>query len=306
MAHRLVKLASLLVALCSAQAAHAQAWVGHKGGLDVELDYNLAISDTVVVAGDEDFADAGTTTQQITFGVEYTPIEKLAVGVTLPLVFLKYTGNKMIYPHPAGGKYDDGKTHATLTDLRAGGRYQVLADPVALSPHVGFSIPVADYETIGNSVAGRHLIAAHLGLSVGRVFPIGENGTAVYLHAMYEFSLVQKYDESPDTEKYGQNRSDASFVFGTKLLQGKLDLHLSANMRKTHGGVDFKDFGMFTADERNFHDAILDEEIVLGGVGVGYQLSDSLTASLAAALFISGANTQNANVFGLSFAWSPI
>ena len=290
-------LAVVLLALTG--TAGAQAWVGPQGGLDVSLDYNFAVSDTVIGNGDVEFTDAGTTTHQLTLGAEYTPIEKLSVGIALPMALLKYTGSDL-YPHPGGGSYDDGDLHATLTDLRAGARYQLLDGVVALSPHIGFTIPVADYETIGNTVAGRHLKAAHLGLSVGKVFM-----EALYVHLTYEFSLVEKYDRVADTAKYGQNRSDVGFTVGYQLMDGKLDLSLSANGRITHDGVSFNDFATFTPDEVLYHDAVLKEEILLVGAGVGYRVSDTVGATVAGRLFVAGNNTQNASVIALGLTWSP-
>ena len=299
-----VIVACVLVALGSAgHDAHAQAWVGDKGALELALDYNLAVSDKVVGDGNLEFVNGGTTTHQLTLGAEYVPMRRLAVGVALPLVFLKYTGDP-IYAHPGGGKYDDGDTHATLTDLRAGVRYQVLEEPIALSPHLAVSIPVADYETVGNTVAGRHLKALHVGLGIGRVF-----GAATYVHLLYEFSLVEKYDRTPETAKYGQNRSDLGFTIGHKLLGQRLDIHLDANLRKAHGGVNFSelDFANPTpTDEVLYHDAILAEDIILAGGGIGYQLSNSLAVSLAGRLFLSGTNTQNASVLALGVTWSPL
>lgn len=292
--------ASLSVVIAS-RDAHAQAaWVAEKGALDVSFDYNLGISNKVVGDGDLEFKDAGTTTNQLTIGAEYVPVPKLAVGFALPLAVLKYTGDKTMYPHPAGGSYDDGKNHTTLTDLRVGARYAVLAEPIALSPHIGVSIPVADYETIGNTVAGRHLKALHLGLGLGKAIGMA------YFQLVYEFSLVEKYDQTADTKKQGQNRSDGSLSIGYKLLEGKLDLNLGANFRQTHGGVAFADFATLTPDELMFHDAILKEQIILVGGGIGYDINDSVSVSLAARAFVSGQNTQNANVFGLSLAWKAL
>ncbi len=285
----------------SAADARAQAWVGDQGALDLSLDYNLGISDKVVADEGPDFPDAGTTSQQFTIGAEYTPIPKLAVTVALPLVLLKYTGDKTLYPHPGGGSYDDGDTHATLTDLRAGVRYQVLDEPFALSPHLAVSIPVADYETIGNTVAGRHLKALHAGLGIGKLI-----GDATYVHLLYEFSLVEKYDRTPETATHSQNRSDVSFTIGHKLLEHRLDVNLGANMRATHGGVGFGEFASLSANEATYHDAILDENIVLVGGGLGYQLTNSLSATLSARFFVAGSNTQNANVFALGIGWSPL
>jgi hypothetical protein len=297
----LIQLAAVVLVISHWTTASAQAWVGYKGGLGVDLDYNLGISDTIV-GDEEEFTPAGTQGHTLTLGVEYVPIEKLAVNVQLPIAFLKYTGSPD-FEHPGGGTYDDGKIHTTLTDLRLGTRYMVLQEPVAISPHIGFSIPLADYETIGNTVAGRGLMAGHLGLSIGKFF-----ADLVYVHLLYEFSLVQKYDEAPETEVYGQNRSDLAATIGVKLLQGKLDLHGALNMRKTHGGLslEYAFSAAAEAAETMFHDAILREEILVAGAGVGYQITDTFSASFSAAFFVSGKNTQKANVFGVGLAWSPL
>ncbi|HEU0037034.1 MAG TPA: hypothetical protein VFQ53_40765 [Kofleriaceae bacterium] len=291
----------LLIAAAS-NDAHAQAaWVGEQGSLDVGLDYNLGSSSKVLTGGDTpDFPDAGTTSHQITLGVEYVPIEKLAVDVGLPMSFLKYTGNQTAYPHPAGGTYDDGDMHATLTDLRIGARYAVLEEPVAIAPHIGVSIPVADYETVGNTVAGRHLIAAHVGLGIGKTFGMA------YTQLVYELSIPQKYDEVADTKKYSQLYSDLTFALGYKLLEGKLDLNLGLNFRQHHDGLDFDEITMWTPDELAYHDPVLKEQMLLLGGGIGYDITDKLSVSLAARAFVKGQNTQNASVFGLGLAWRAL
>jgi hypothetical protein len=299
-----VAVASALVAFGSGWSdAHAQAWVADKGALDLSLDYNFATSDKVVVDSGADFVSAGTTTHQFTLGAEYVPVSNLALNVALPFALLAYNGTLNAYPHPGGGSYDDGKAHATLTDLRVGARYQVLDEPLALTPHIAVSIPVADYETVGNTVAGRHLKALHLGLAIGRVI-----GEATYVHLVYEFSVVEKYDRMPATAQFGQDRSDFAATIGHKLLDQKLDIHIDANGRITHGGVNFSEINFMdnTSDVTLYHDAILAENIYLVGGGVGYQLSNALGVSLSGRLFVAGKNTQNASVIALGVTWSPL
>ncbi len=300
-----VVVAFMLIALGSRWSdANAQAWVGEKGALDLGLDYNFATSNKVLVDKGDDFPDAGTTTHQLTISSEYVPLPRLAVSLALPLAFLKYTGDKTLYPHAGGGSYDDGNVHATLTDLRVGARYQVLEVPFALSPHLAVSIPVADYETVGNTVAGRHVKKLYVGFGIGHAI-----AETTYLHLAYEFSLAEKVDLAADTKKYSQNQSDASFTIGRKLLEQRFDVNVGANLHIGHGGVNFSDFtvpGKLTQDEFQFHDAILKESVFLVGVGVGYQLTSSLGVSLAGRLFVKGANTQNASVLALGFAWSPL
>jgi len=306
-----VAVASVLVGFGSMWSdAHAQAWVGDTGGLDLSLDYNLGISDSVIQDKGADITNAGTTAHQFTLGAEYVPVNHLAVNVALPFELLKYTGPPGSNPHPGGGKYDDGSTHATLTDLRIGARYQVLEEPFALTPQLAVSIPVADYETVGNTVAGRHLKALHLGVGIGRVF--GED-EATYVHLLYEFSVVEKYDRTAVTAKYGQDRSDFAATIGHKLLDQRLDIHIDANGRITHGGVNFSEINFQAPasdpaafDVAQYHDAILAESIYLVGGGVGYQLTHDLGVSVSARLFVAGANTQNASVFALGLTWSAL
>jgi hypothetical protein len=304
-----IAVASVLVAFGSAWSdAHAQAWVPDTGALDLSLDYNFATSDKVVVDKGTDFVNAGTTTHQFTLGGEYVLVNHLALNVALPFALLTYNGALNAYPHPGGGSYDDGNAHATLTDLRVGARYQVLDEPLALTPHIAVSIPVASYETVGNTVAGRHLKALHLGLGIGRVF-----GEATYVHLLYEFSVVEKYDRTAVTAQYGQDRSDFAATIGHKLLDQKLDIHIDANGRITHGGVNFSEINFLAPqsdpqmfDVANYHDAILAETIYLVGGGVGYQLNNDLGVNLSGRLFVAGKNTQNASVIAFGVTWSPL
>ncbi|HEY0195306.1 MAG TPA: transporter [Kofleriaceae bacterium] len=294
--------AAACVTLVSAgRVAHAQAWVADQGKLEVSLGYNLGVSDEVVVDKGEDAANAGSTTHELTLAAEYVPLQHLAVDVALPFELLKYTGDKNAFPHPGGGRYDDGSLHSTLTDLRVGARYQVLEDIVALTPMVAVSIPVASYETVGNTVAGRHLKALHLGLALGHIF-----GESTYVQAVYQYSIVEKYDRTMDTGKYGQNRSDFNATVGHKLLDQRLDIHIDAIGRVTHDGINFSDFTALPADDQLYHDPILKERILLVGGGVGYQLTEDLGINAGAHLFVTGANTQNANVYDFGITWTAL
>jgi hypothetical protein len=295
---------SLLIAVGSAwTTAQAQAWVGEHGSLEVGVDYNLGISDKIVGGGSQSYPNAGVQTQQCTFNAGYVPIPALAIDLSLPLIAIKNTGDKVLYAHPGGGRYDDGSYHATLTDLAATVRYQLVDSVVAFTPHLGFSIPVAGYETVGNAGAGRHLKALHLGAAVGKDF-----ATTFYAQLSYDFALTEKYDRTPNTAAYGQNTSTLTFTVGDKLLDGKLDVNLAGSYHLNHDGITFDQFasGALPADVALYHDPVLKESVLLLGGGVGYQVADSVNVALAARLWVTGANTQNASVFGLAISWSPL
>lgn len=297
----IVVASSLVTSGLRGKDARAQAWMGDPNSLDLSLDYNFATSSKVVGDSNIEFPNAGTRTQQFLLAGEYVPLTGLAVNAELPFVLLKYTGDKTLYPHPGGGRYDDGSTHATLTDLRVGARYQVLEEPFALTPGVAVSIPLADYETVGNTVAGRHLKALHVSAGIGRVL-----GDATYVHLLYEFSLVGSYDRTPETAKQGQDRSDLGFTIGHKWMEQRLDIHLDANGRVTHGGINFSEFSTLLTPDVAYHDAILAEDILLLGGGAAYPITKTIAASLSLRLFVTGKNTQNASVAALGVTWSAL
>jgi hypothetical protein len=282
------------------QAGAQGAWVEGQGSLTLGLNYNYAQSSEVVEDSSHSLPDDGVRTQEATVRVEYVPIRHLAVAAQLPFQALQYIGSKTMYPHPGGGKYDDGSTHYTLTDFRADVRYQLLEEPFALTPIIGFSAPAANYETVGNAVAGRHLDQLHIGAAAGRII-----GDDFYVHLLYTFSLVQRCDYTVVTQRYGENHSDGSIRFGYKPGGHRFDINVEADGRITNGGLDF-DNPNNTAAELLYHDAILHEDIVLVGPGFGYQVTDTLSIDVVARLFVWGFNTQNASVLGLGVTWSAL
>lgn len=282
--------------------AHAQAWVDEPGSLGVGLDYTFSPSNDIVETDGMSFKDLPIVAHGITLSAEYTPIENLAISAQLPLLMVKYDGpNSMSFP--PHGRYDDGDLHTTLTDFRAGVRYSVLQEPyLVVTPHVAFSIPVADYETVGFATAGRHLKQLHVGASVARTF--SPSLPMAYFHASFEFTFAERYDKTRVTEVFGQNRSDSSLLLGYFFLDGKLNVSVGGNLRLAHrNGVDFTALPMLPPDAFTYHDPLLREQFLLLGAGVGYALTDTISASVQARIYTWGTNTRDANVFGLGLTW---
>lgn len=286
----------LLLAL--ERPARAQgAWVDAPGSLTGGLNFSYAQSDKVIGDSKLEFPDSGTRTEEIMPRIEYVPVNHLAVGVQLPFDGLTYLGNKTEYVHRGGGAYDDGSTHYVATDFRADVRYQLLEDPFVFTPIIGVSVPVTAYETVGNTVAGRHLDQLIVGAAIGRMI------NNFYVHAVYTYSFVQRVDYSEATKRFNENHSDGSLRIGYRLLHDKLDINLEGDGRITHGGLDFDD-STNTKAEFLYHDAYLHEDILLVGPGLEYQLTDKLALDAYARIFVTGLNTQNASVFGLNVTWN--
>ena len=285
----------------SSATAHAQAWVSPKNTLSTTLDYNYVASGKIIETEGMEFDGADNLNHSILFGLEYAPIEKLAVSLSVPLMGVRWDGDTAFMHDPDRAPYDDGDTHFTLQDARLDARYMVLTDPVAITPLLGVSVPTHDYPRVGFTAPGRRLKRAHAGLSVGWL-PTFLRGA--FLQASYEFSLVESLEtEFEETAEYGQNRSQAGMQIGYFVMP-ELQFHAAVDYANTHGGVDFVDLtGPNDDPVILYHDSLLDEDLLLLGGGAGYQITPSLQANLYFRLFMDGQNTRDSNVFGLGLSW---
>jgi hypothetical protein len=181
----------------------------------------------------------------------------------------------------------------------------LLQEPIfAFAPHVGVSIPAMDYEERGFAAVGRGLNQLHLGASIGRTLdPWLPN---LYLHVSYEFSIVEKYDATPETEEIDQNRQDLSFQLGYAFLDGKLELNVGLNYRVAQDGLNFTDFSMYSADLRMYHDPLMKEDFLSAGGGAGYEISETLRVNALIRFFIQGYNTRDNDIIALGLTWSPL
>jgi hypothetical protein len=287
----------------SHQTARAQgAWANPEKSLTLDFGYQYVPSKTVVINPDLDVPDRPTRNHIFQLSGAYVPIEKLVVEATVPFGLFKYAGTA---PHGPPGEWDDGSFHASLTDLRVGARYQVLDEPIlAVSPHLAVSIPLMDYETIGFATGGRHLKTIHVGFAIGRTFdPYVPN---LYATAAYEFSLSEKYDETPETEKIKQKRSDITAEIGYLFLDGKLGVNIAMNWRLQHGGLNFEDFAMTKPELVFNHDPLLNEDYIFIGGGVSYEINDRFTVAAITRQFIRGYNTRDQDLYGLNLTWLAI
>ena len=298
---RLLAIAGAVVCLSAPGRLFAQSMLGEPNSVSVSAGYTYAQGDKLIESGGMKISNVKVTHHVFDFGVTYvTPLEKLAIGVSLPLVGTKWDDSS--FPHfPTAGEWDDGSTHFTATDLRADLHYQLLEEPLGVMLTVGGSVPTHDYPTYGYTAPGRGLKAAHLGATLARTFdPVLPNA---FFSLAYEFSLVEKYDNSPGTDAFGQNYSDMSAQLGY-FVGDSLEVHGALDATIFHGGIDFVNFALYSDEIQNDHDAVLKEQIWLLGGGANYQLTESMTIGLEARLFIAGKNTSNNSMVGANAEYS--
>ncbi len=290
----------LATAVTTQNALAQQAWVGEPGSLSLSLDYSYSRSDKVIFEEEDNYVNA-IFNHTAALGIEYTPIEKLGLLATIPVMATSYDYDPSTTLTPPHGPYDDGNTHTVLQDFRLDLRYMLLDDVVTLAPHVSVSVPMSNYATTGYAGAGRGLKMLIFGLALGKYFTSGVPN--LYLHGRYEFRWTERYETLfPETAEYPQNKSFAEALVGYYILEG-LEVNLAGSLQIPHGGLEFVDFVMEPPAAQLYHDALLAEGFLHLGGGVSYQAMEKLRVSAFARFFIQGQNTRNSDIYGLSLSW---
>ena len=294
---RILLLIALLIGV-STRDVEAQAWTPEPGALTASAAYTHSKADSIALSGDS--LPDGATSHLLDLAVEYgTPLEGLTVDVSLPIVGAKINDDNIAPHFPVPGEWDDGEFHAAPSDIRAGLRYQVLSDPVAIAIHAAGSVPTWQYPVKGFTAPGRGLRALHAGVSVGyataTLLP-----QLLYVHASYEFTVRESFETfDPETSDFSQKQSKVAMQVGYYVLD-ELAINLASDIVRSHGGVNFADFGSYTETTREFHDGLLNEDLLLLGGGVTYTLTERVDVGAAVRIFTSGLNTREANLFNVS------
>ena len=241
-------------------------------------------------------------------GVDYRLSDTLEFDLSLPLLGIQYKGGTAGARAPHG-RFDDGDLHFTATDLRLGTHYSPhKPGTLAWSYNLAASLPVQEYETTGFASAGRGLKQVHLGITAFAY--LGEWIPNLSGSAGYELSLAESYDQATGLDQFEQTYGEATISLHYS-LGSRFSLFASGLIHNSYDGVDFADLQSPEAfDAATFmsltdsHDAVLNEDYLLGGPGVGYAINDALHVSASAAFFLGGRNSQNANKFSLGLRYA--
>lgn len=293
------------VSLLGAQAdASAQAYVGEANSLAVGLGYTYGPAGKIITTshGDDPGLDyvpnVKTFSHTFDVAVRYnTPVNGLQVEAAVPLVGVKLGEDVMWRHFPAPGPYDDGDLHWTMTDVRAGLRYQVksIEEQLGLSFSLQGSMPTHDYPTSGFTFPDQKLKALYVGVGVGRTLdPVLPN---LVVEADYQFVLREKVDVDEETEQFGRNYSAASLSIA--YLIGDFGVAASGDLRMAHGGVTFAELIDYGPSVQAAHDRLLKEDLGLVGGDISYAITDAFSVTAGARFFVWGNNTRNQNLFAI-------
>ena len=240
---------------------------------------------------------------------EHGLTDKIAFNARLPYVASRFTGEydepvtaflreryedyKLAHPTAVLTSLDTGEYYATFQDFGFTLRYNVIENPVAVTPVIGVTIPSHDYQTIGEAAPGQNRRALHVGFNVGTLlYPWVPRA---YVHGRYTYSFVQSLRGVP------LNRSGAEMEVGFTVTP-RVGVRALADWLQTHGGVPFTD-AYADLDLFLVHDRLLASRYWHFGGGATVSLTNSIDLDTAIVTFLSGSDTHYGLGFTMDLSW---
>jgi hypothetical protein len=224
--------------------------------------------------------------------LDFGATDRLAVSTSLPLFEGKYQGT---FPHKF--PIDDGKYHGSLQNFGFMARYLAVERPVVLTPFVGFTLPVWDYEHFAHSAIGMQMWEVNLGFNAARrLDPVLPNA---YFQLRYAYVITQEVLGI----RPNRSRIDTELRY---FLTPRLAVRALAGSEVTHTGLDFpKDFPSRTNNLWHHHDQISAVNYLNVGGGVSFAVTNSLDVFATMATSVWGENGHALNTgLSLGASWS--
>jgi hypothetical protein len=283
--------ATVLILVCTAATARAQAWTPAKGEGTVSVLFTNALSKEHYLPDQlYDFGHISSNT--MLFDVTYGISDRLTVTAGLPLVMSRYRGN---FPHRPI-TLDDGLWHTTAQDFRFGVRYNIARGPIVVTPFVGTDLPSNGYEFYAHAAPGRQLKEVNTGLAVGRLFAdLGLVVQGRYALAFSEGALDQ-------SRRYSLASAEAAYF-----LTPAIRLLAMTAARIGHTGIDLAPDSPRVLPPEVFlhHDQISRESYLNLGGGAAISLTDTWDLFGSFTKTVTGRNTHAVNRgISLGVAWS--
>jgi hypothetical protein len=166
-----------------------QAWVPDKGTGSVSVMYQDSYIKNHMDASGTRYFDGEIWSRGVVERIDYGLTDKLALDLSLPLIYSKYKGNDPEGNPPPG--IDNGRFNGAFTDFRFDLRYNVRSHPLTLTPFIGTVVPSHNYQFFAHSAPGQRLHALVFGIAAGRrldpVLP------RAYFQTQYSFSLTLQH-----------------------------------------------------------------------------------------------------------------
>jgi hypothetical protein len=273
-----------------------QAFLPGKGSGTVSFDFGTTHSAGHFLDDGSKLPGYGTRAYNLSFNVEYGVTSRLALSLGIPWVTSKYTGTEEPLNLPLN-VLDDGVFHGTMQDFRMEARYNVLDRPVVLTPFFAFSVPSHGYQTIGEAAVGPKLKQYSTGVYAGRL--LNPFLSQAFVHGSYSYTAVEK------VLGVSLNRSNTDLAVGY-FWTPRLSTSLLWRKQWSHGGLGFDVFFDPNTSAEIFlqQDRITKQEFQHLGAGVGFNMTESLSANFSFLKFVSGRDAHFGEGFSAGLSWS--
>ena len=221
----------------------------------------------------------GTDGHALLWYIEYGLSDRIAVHASLPYIQTKYQG---CCAHTVGingqpSSLDDGTYHGAFQDFYFGSRFKLYASaPVAVTPFVEVVIPSHQYESLGQSVAGRDLRTLVVGAAVG--------GFADDLLAGLHYQTRISYAFVQNAVDIHPNRTGIDSSIGY-FVTPRFAIDFLETFQYTYDGTDwnippffigFRDGRPMTEDYGLNHDRLARSNALTFGIGASFALTDKV------------------------------
>jgi hypothetical protein len=288
--------------LAPASSALAQAW-GPPAGVGSITVATQTIDNTGHLLADGSLLPDGKSRDAaIYLEGEYAFTDRFSVSVGIPFVLAKYLG-----PGPTPGPQQPVDLcrcwNHGWQDFGFTARYSVIRGALGVTPSMSVGVPSHDYDYRGESVVGRGLTEARIGIAVGR--RLDAISPRLSVQGQYTYAFVQRVLDIPN------NRSNVTLE-ASVLATRKLSPRGFVSWQRTHGGLSaglgppppegFPWGEIATLDLFQQHDRLLRDNSMHVGAAASYSLPgvDVFGSYIE---YVSGTNSHAGRAFTMGLSW---
>lgn len=272
----------------------AQAWLPPEGEVTVAFSFQRVDADGHFLEEGEKLPGYRTRASNAVIEMTYAITERIAVGLIVPFVSVKYRGPEEPFFLPEN-VLDDGTYHGTVADLGFQFRYNALQQPLVVTPFFSAGIPSHSYDTLGESAPARNFQEYRVGTYVGRLLdPILPRA---FIHASVTYAFVRQDLDIP------LNYSSFSFEAGY-FVASPVAISFLWRRHWTHGGLSFNELFEAPAEVFGNLDRVLKIKSQHVGLGTSLSLGSAVSAYANYVQFVSGVDTHYGAGFSVGLSWT--